>query len=110
MSRSYKKSPWSTDGSPRTTKENKRIAAGRIRNLDPESLDSEALSGKSARFKKINKDTYDIHDWRSRWTREEAIDAFENELNPEHPRSRHSRYGTLENFLNEVWAKSCKRK
>lgn len=110
MSRSYKKSPWSTDGSPRETKKNKRIAASRIRNLDPESLDMEVLSGKSARFKKINGDTYDIHDYKSRWTKEEAIAAFENEKDPTDPRSRHSIYGTLENYLNEVWAKSCKRK
>ena len=110
MSRSYKKHPYATDGSPRETKKNKRIAASKIRNINPESDESEILSGKSARFKKINHDTYDIHDFKNRWTKKEAIDAFVNELNPEEPWSRHSRYGTLENFLNQVWEKDNRRK
>lgn len=110
MSRSYKKHPYVTDGSPRETKKDKRIAAGRIRNLDPESDASDVLSGKSARFKKINQDTYDIHDYSFRWTREQAIEAFENESDPDSPYSYHSRYGTLENFLHKVWAKWYKRK
>ncbi len=110
MSRSYKHHPYSTDGSPRETKKSKRIAAGRIRNIDPESENADALSGKSSRFKKINHDTYDIHDFRSRWTKEEATEAFENEKNPESPYSWHSQYGTLENFLNRVWAKYNRRK
>lgn len=110
MSRSYKKHPYSTDGSPKETKKSKRIAAGRIRNINLDSDDADALSGKSARFKKINHDTFDIHDFRSRWTREEAIEAFENEKDPDKPWSWHSRYGTLENFLNRVWAKYNRRK
>ncbi len=110
MSRSYKKHPFATDGSPKETKKNKRIAASRIRNIDPESKESEVLAGKSSRYKKINKDTYDIHDYISRWTEEEARQAFENESDPESPHSWHSCYGTIENFLNKVWAKDCKRK
>lgn len=110
MSRSYKKHPYSTDGSPRETQKDKRIAAGRIRNLDPESETADVLSGKSSRFKKINHDTYDIHDFRRRWTKEEAIAAFENEKRQDSPRSWHSTYGTLDNFLNKVWEKDCRRK
>ena len=86
------------------------MAAFHIRNIDPESEEAEVLAGKSNRYKKINQDTYDIHDYICRWTEEEAREAFENESYPDSPRSWHSRYGTVENFLNKVWAKDCKRK
>lgn len=110
MSRSYKKEPISKDNQRGGAKWGKRMAASRIRNIDPESEEAEVLAGKSNRYKKINRDTYDIHDYVSRWTEDEARKAFENESNPDSPYSWHSRYGTVENFLNKVWAKNCKRK
>ena len=72
MSRSYKKELISKDNQHSDAKWSKRMAASCIRNINPESEEAEVLAGKSNRYKKINQDTYDIHDYVSRWTEDEA--------------------------------------
>lgn len=72
MSRSYKRSPIVTDGSPHTTKESKKFANKRVRNTDFEDLPTK---GKS--YKKYY-ETYDIHDYKERQTKEEAIKDWES--------------------------------
>lgn len=107
MSRSYKHNPVGTDGSPHTTKEKKRHANSRVRNT------KETYNGNS--YKKIFC-SYDIHDYISRWSKQDAIKKWYEEeaeiLNGIIPfkYSYHNRYKTLENFLNRGWAKWYKRK
>lgn len=107
MSRSYKRSSVSTDGSPHTTKEMKRIANSKVRNSKG------TYNGSS--YKKLFC-SYDIHDYISRWSKEDAIQKwFEEEadiLNGiiSFKYSYHNKYKTLKNFLNRRWAKWYKRK
>lgn len=119
MSRSYKHYPYSTDGSPKSTKESKRIAAGRIRNIDPESKEADVLTGKSARYKKINNDTYDIHDYKFFYTEEEAREYYRQrqaeEINEfdylSHARKKFfEKYPTEDIYIEKSWAKDFKRK
>ena len=107
MSRSYKKYPFLTDGSPRTTKEMKRYANSKVRNTKG------IYNGKS--YKKLFC-SYDIHDYISRESKQEAIKRwFEEEadiLNGiiSFKYSFHNEYKTLKNYLNRGWAKLYKRK
>ena len=107
MSRSYKKRPIGTDGSPHTTKEMKRHANSKVRKTKG------IYNGNS--YKKLFC-SYDIHDYISRYSREEAIQKwFEEEtdiLNGiiSFKYSDHNKYKTLENFLNRWWAKWYRRK
>ena len=73
MSRSYKKNPVCTDGSPHTTKELKKFANKKVRGY-------EDLPNGSA-YKKVSQ-SYDIHDYicsctwqeeKEKWEREEWI-------------------------------------
>lgn len=57
MSRSYKKNPWATDGSPKTTKEMKRIAQKVVRN-------SKDVPMKGGSYKKFF-ESWKIHDYKS---------------------------------------------
>ena len=63
MSRSYKKNPYCTDGSPHTTKESKKFANKKVRNY-------EDIPNGSA-YKKVS-ESWDIHDYVSNRTWEEA--------------------------------------
>lgn len=107
MSRSRRKHPVSTDGSPRTTKEMKRIANSKVRKSKGK------FNGGS--YKKLFC-SYDIHDYISRYSKYEAIEKwFEEEadiLNGIIPfrYSLHNKYKTLKNYLNRGWAKWYKRK
>lgn len=95
MSRSYKKSPVSTDGRRKTTKYFKNQANRIVRRSDG------AYNGKS--YRKLYQ-TWNIHDFISYWTLQDAIKSYEiNDFWQE-------RYGSLENFLNKVWAPVCRRK
>ena len=67
MSRSYKKNPIITDGRTPTVKRMKRIANKKVRHT------KNLPNGKS--YKKVF-ETYDIHDYISRWTWEEAKLAY----------------------------------
>ena len=64
MSRSYKKTPWCTDGHVKTTKENKRIANKKVRKYHKKIHNGKA-------YKKLSC-SYDIHDFKTRWTWKEA--------------------------------------
>jgi hypothetical protein len=117
MSRSYKHSNYCTDGSPKTTKENKRIAAGRIRNIDPESEEADILAGKSARYKKIHKDTYDIHDYKFFYTEAEARKYYQemqleevNDIVNVSRKKFFEKYPTEDIYIEKGWAKDFKRK
>ena len=67
MSRCYKKNPIITDGRTPTVKRMKRIANKKVRHT------KNLPNGKS--YKKVF-ETYDIHDYISRWTWEEAKLAY----------------------------------
>lgn len=76
MSRSYKKHPWVTDGSPGNTQHSKRIASRRLRRALNNS--DELLQG--SKYKR-HTCSYDIHDYKNRWTWDEAIKRYEDNLN-----------------------------
>ena len=95
MSRSYKKHPYYTDGSPKTTKEKKKFANKRVRNY--EDLPD------GAAYKKIS-ESWDIHDYANRWTWEEAKKTWEDEDS-----YLRKRYHTLKD-LYRYWLKCCKTK
>lgn len=96
MSRSYKKHPFTTDGSPRTTKEKKKFANKKIRH-------TKDIPNGSA-FKKIS-ESWDIHDYISRWTWEEAKSFWESEED-EYLKKQ---YPTLKDFYR-YWLKYFRRK
>lgn len=75
MSRSYKKNLYVRDNQRGGAKKAKREAASRIRNI-PIDEDNDVLAGKSSRFKKVNKDSYDIHDYSWLWTEEDARETY----------------------------------
>lgn len=99
MSRSYKRHPVCTDGSPNTTQEMKKFANKKVRNTDFDEL---PLKGKG--YKKVF-ETYDIHDQKDRMTREEWIEAYYRTGKWYSPAEKY----TLEEWLNE-WDKDFKRK
>jgi len=103
MSRSYKKSPYIVDHHVKTTKERKRFANKTIR--QDEDFD---ISGKA--YKKRT-ESWDICDYRWRWTKEEAISEWYKEESAcyEGVAWRHDSFNTLENWLN-YWAKCVRRK
>ena len=98
MSRSVKKHPVCTDGRPGTTKEIKKYANKAVRKAD---FDEIPLKGKGYR-KKFQ--TYDIHDWIHRWTKEQAIKDWEESQNHKWWEKR-----SFEEYMN-YWEKCCKRK
>lgn len=93
MSRSYKKNPIYTDGRTPTPKKNKRIANKRVR----KSLN---LPNGNA-YKKVF-ETYDIHDYISRWTWENA--KFEYSHPDRHGFAWQEKYSTLKDFYR-YWQK-----
>ena len=122
MSRSYKKHPYCTDGRSPTTKQMKSIANRSVRRRNksimrgyleknPKYIDLLTLDGKS--YKKWFC-SYNIHDYISRWSKEEALHEYY------HPRwfyyafndswwSAWDEYKTEKEFLN-YWAKCYRRK
>ena len=122
MSRSYKKSPYYTDGHRRTTKEIKQIANRCVRRCNKRIVygylyrelnyrDVLPLDGMS--YKRFY-NSYDIHDWVSRWTKAQAIHEWE------HPHWYYSErtdtwwhawedYKTRED-MEQYWAKYYRRK
>ena len=117
MSRSYKSTPIASDNG-KHTRDEKRRAASRIRNIDPESEKADSLAGKSNRYKYINNDTYNIHDFISRFTEAEARAYYQRRLkeipNTEWKKKSKEnflkKYPTEENFIQKRWAKDYKRK
>ena len=117
MSRSYKSTPVASDNG-RHTKQEKRRAASRIRNIDPESIESDILAGKSNRYKKIINDTYDIHDYINHMSEAEArkfyqeklIEIINSEWKEKARQNFLNKYPTEDDFINKRWAKDYKRK
>lgn len=103
MSRSYKKHPWITDHTAKTTKIKKRFANKVIRQDKNFDIDGSAYKKKYC--------SWDICDYRWIWTKEEAIKEWYEEESEsyEHCAWRHDHYKTLENWLS-YWEKCVKRK
>ena len=99
MSRSYKKNPIATDGHANSTKESKRFANKRVR----KTLDEN--SPKKGSFYKKLFCSYDIHDWKNRWTWNEAKESWEKGENT----YLKNKYPTLKEFYR-YWLKCCKSK
>lgn len=97
MSRSYKKNPIFTDGRNGQTLP-KRYANKTVRR------NKNKLPAKGKYYKKLYC-SYDIHDWVSRWTWEEAKHEYETNPWPHWV----IRWSTLKDFYN-FWAKNHKRK
>lgn len=97
MSRSFKHNPVYTDGSPRTTKEKKRIANSRVRNTE------DIPSGGA--YKKVFP-SWDIHDFANRWTWAEAKRFYEG-LTDDDFLKKH--YPTLKTFYR-YWRTICMNK
>lgn len=70
MSRSYKHSPVVTDGRPHSTQESKKMANKKIRHTEDLPMRQRGA------YKKFYC-SYDIHDYISRWTWEDAIADWE---------------------------------
>ena len=100
MSRSYKKHPFCTDGSPHTTQESKKFANKKVRNTNFEDL---PVKGKG--YKKVY-ESYDIHDWKDRMTKEEWIKAYYKHREWYGAPCDHY---TLEEWIKE-WDKDFRRK
>ena len=109
MSRSYKKTPIAKDNGSHT-KFAKRQSASRARNIPVESEDSEVIASSRSAFKKIFHDTYDIHDYVDRWSREEAIIWYNAHKDEDSPAGRGLEdYKDLNDFLR-YWEKCMIRK
>lgn len=113
MSRSYKKTPICKDGNRKKSCD-KAWANRRFRRV---SIDNETFndlySGKSNRHKQFN-ESWEIADYTSRWTLEDAVRAWYDEEKPNYndwyfrtygEGYYHYRYKTLENYLNKCWRK-----
>ena len=94
MSRSYKHTPVHSDYTRNGTKQAKRRANHKVRR----SFD--IPSGKA--YRKFS-EPWDIHDYISYWTQEDAIDTYTRFQNI---------YGdqTLEQYINKIWKKYYFRK
>lgn len=97
MSRSRKKSPVWTDG--RSGRVGKRLANHKVRRA------LVALPRKSKAYKK-QFESWDIHDYVIRWTKEEALEQYRKSGADSWMRKK---YPTEKDFLN-YWAKVYQRK
>ncbi len=95
MSRSYKKHPWYTDGRNGQVK-SKRLANKTIRNYKNKII--------KGNFYKRLFCSWNIHDYISRWSWEEAKEEYEND-----PSTWMEKYPTLTDFY-KYWSKYYKRK
>ena len=103
MSRSYKKHPYITDHTARSTKIKKRFANKTIRQDKDFDINGSAYKKRYC--------SYDICDYRQFWTKEEAIEDWYAEESDgyDHYAWRHEEFKTLENWLS-YWEKCVKRK
>ena len=108
MSRSWKRKPFCKD---KCSRWDKRNAASRVRNIPIDSEDSAVLIAAPANYKKINHDTWELHDYSFRWTLEDAIEDYYESATIGRWKERFlSQYPTLEDYLRKCWAKYYKRK
>lgn len=116
MGKSYKKTPIIKDNG-KSKKKEKRIANHTVRSKLKNNIDFELADGKS--YKKVF-DTWDIADYKSRWTEREARVYYYKHCSPEFyswqrdPYQSAARfkelYPTVEIFLQKCWAPYHKRK
>ena len=104
MSRSYKKNPYVTDHTRRSTKQSKRIANRIFRR----KLSYEEDMPARPQHKKVT-ESWNICDYKWRMTREEAIEWYMTRTEYEPSGWWAKRYPTLEAWLN-YWEKCYKRK
>ena len=107
MSRSWKKKPFCKD---KCSRQDKRDAASRVRNIPIDSEDNAVLVSAPANYKKINHDTWELHDYSFRWTLEDAIEDYYDHLNGKWSKNFLKQYPTLEDYLIKCWARYYKRK
>jgi len=122
MSRSYKKHPYYTDGRKSNPKDMKRIANRCVRRRDKRVVSGylyqelnyrDALLLDGMTYKKFY-NSWEIHDWISRWTKIQAILAWEHpqwQYNPYKDEWWHiwDDYKTKEEMIQH-WAKYYRRK
>lgn len=87
MSRSYRKEPVVTDGKTKITQESKKFANKTVRN-------KEDVPTKGSGYKKAS-ESYNIHDFVTRWTWEEAKADYESENGNKYLKKR---YPTLKEY------------
>ena len=105
MSRSYRKSPIKKDGSKHGNKFAKRLANKQIRRT------KRNLIGKSKIYRK-HYDSWNINDYICYYSKADAIEAWYREESDKNLSKRnyskwdwHSKYKSLEDFLNRYWKK-----
>lgn len=103
MSRSYKKSPVWTDRR-NGAKFWKRVSNKKVRKYKGELANGNA-------YKKIY-DSWEIHDWVSYYTKQEAIDDYYMRSSSYNPIrfNWQDEYPTLEKYLNYMWEHDYHRK
>lgn len=104
MSRSYRKNPILKDGG-RSSKKNKQLANRKVRRELNRDVSEESLS--KVQPKKMY-ESYDVNDWISRYTKEEAEADYYNR-NRLHGEWFYEKYPTLEDWL-KYWEKTYRRK
>ena len=104
MSRSYKKSPWVTDHTRRTTKESKRLANRIVRRRLKRGEDMPSRLP----HRKMT-ETWDICDYRWRMSEEQAIEWYNHYSEDEASDYFKKHYPTLEDWL-EYYKKCYVRK
>lgn len=112
MSRSYKKTPYCTDHTARTTKQKKQCANSKVRKCRDENIPTH----KRAWFKRVF-EQYDICDYKNYWSKTSAIQRWYKEEEEQISKNKkvedgwyHKRYRTLENYIQNSWHKNFKRK
>lgn len=114
MSRSYKHNPYIKDNH-KSSHKNKQIASRRLRRGIPvESEETEVLINSPSAFKKINNDTWDIHDYVD-FTSEEEARAYYRRIassknDAQYIKNFLNDYPTEDDYIEQHWAKYFKRK
>lgn len=106
MSRSYRKNPILKDGG-KSSKGNKRIANKNIRRRLNRNITDDSFS---KIYPKKMYESWDINDYVSRYTREQAIQRYQDRcLHGDCSEWFYEKYPTLEDWLRE-WEKDFRRR